>query len=182
MKKVLAISALVLACALAASAQVSTPPPTPAPASPLFTASSAAMAIEMNGQYSVASDTTESLNITKTCGISGDELLAPTINLQGYYGGIACTPDLSALLDKTQIPANSVQFTFKGSLGVARNTTPTDAVNHISGFAGGCITYQATPGGGFVAPMCFQYLRAPGFGKDANGFLVSAGLGWVWGH
>lgn len=179
MKKQVATFAVMSLCAALALAQAT---PAPAPASPLFTASSAAMAIEMNGEYSVASDTTESLNITKSCGISGDELLAPTINLQGYYGGVACTPDLSALLAKTQIPPSSIQFTFKASLGVARNTTPTDAINHISGFGGGCVTYQATPGGGFVAPMCFQYLRAPGFGKDANGFLVSAGLGWVWGH
>ena len=173
MIRTLTVVALVLASAFAFGQST--------PATPLFTASSSAMAIELNGQYSVASDTAETVNITKTCGIVGDQLIAPTINLQGYYGGVACTPDFSALLAKTLIPPTAIQFSFKGSGGVVRNTAGAGTTN-LSAVAGGCVTYQATAGGGFVAPICFDYLRAPGFGASANGWLVSGGIGWVFGH
>ncbi len=181
MKRQIGILATMTLVASIAIAQ-STPAPTPAPATPLVTVSSSAMALELNGQYTVGSDTTETINLTKSCGLAGDQLLVPGIDLQGYYGGVACTPDLSALIAKTLIPPAALQFTFKGSAGVVRNTTTAAVSNHVSFGAGGCLTYNATAGGGAAVPLCIGYVRVPGFGKSSNGVVVSLGFGWVFGH
>jgi len=163
--------------------QTAAPTPAPAPAASsgvAFTPASYAVYVDLASTSSVANLTTETLNITKTCGIEGAELLAPAVNLQGYYGGAACTPDLSKLFTKTLIPTNAFSFSFAGDGGWALNTTTNASTKNASAQFRGCVTYNLGSSG-VIAPVCAGYLYAPGFGASPHGFIFSVGLGKVFG-
>lgn len=173
-----AATALLLALFLTPALRAQTTTPTPGA---LFTPSGGAMGFELGGNYAVGTDVAETLNITKSCGIEGRELLVPTFNLQSYLGGISCTPDFSALLAKTVLPSNTINFSFHGDGGVVRNTGPSTPLTNAAAYLGGCVSYN--PGGGaVVVPTCVNYAYLPGFFKSSNGISFTAGIAYVFGH
>jgi hypothetical protein len=176
MKFFSAIAILALA-GVAALAQGTLPPaPTPQPA-PIFTPASQAVYLSLNKTSAVGNLTTETLNITHECGVEGAELLVPGESMTAYMGGVACTPDLSAILAKTLIPANA--FAFSGAVDGGWSLNSASTKNGIFQ-ARGSITYNIGSSG-VIAPISFGWVHAPGFGASSNGFLFSVGIGKVFG-
>ena len=159
------------------NAQAVAPAPTGTVA---FTPASFAIYVDLDKTSSVGNLTTETLNVTTHCGVEGAELLAPGVNLQGYYAGAACTPDLSKLFAKTLIPSNAFSFSFAADAGWVLNTTSNASTRNTSGLFRGCATYNLGSSG-VIAPVCAGYLYAPGFGTSPHGFVFSVGLGKVFG-
>lgn len=173
------VSVLFLAVLLGGSmtlhAQTTTTTTTTSP----FTLSTTAMNIQLNGTNSVATDISEALPFvqSKNYGLftlTEHNIVAPSINLTGYYGGLQWTPDLTKVIAKTLIPANTFQPYIEFGTGVVSNSTK----YHSSTFAGGCVNYDPTSEGHFGIPTCVKYLNAPGFGKSPHGWEVSSGIKW----
>lgn len=174
MKRILAFTALFFAAYMVAAQTTTTT------STAIFTATSAPVYVALGGVPNAGDETAETLNVTSRAGVFGEQLLAPTINFQGYYAGVSYVPDLSKLWAKTLIPANEFNLSFRGGFGIDRNSAIAPVANHLSGFADTCAAYN--PGGGAaVIPLCFGYLRAPGFSPTGNGWKASLGFGWVWG-
>lgn len=171
-------SAIALASVTAhGQSTITTPPEAPTPQAPIFTPASQAVYLSLNKTSAVGNLTTETLNITSTCGIEGAELLVPGVSMTGYMGGVACTPDLSAILSKTLIPANAFSFSGAADGGWSLNST---SAKHSIFQVRGSITYNIGSSG-VIAPISFGWVKAPGFGAGSNGFLFSVGIGKVFG-
>ena len=147
-----------------------------------FTASSQAVGVYIGGNWGVGTDIGEQLQVTNTVYVAGDELLATSISFTGYYGGLGWTPDISKLIAKTKLPANTFQPFVHAGAGVATNSDVKTNGTHPSFFAGGGINYSPTKNGAFtLQPVRIDYLNAPGFGTSPHGWTIAAGMSYLFG-
>src|SRR5271154_6555703 len=82
-----------------------TPAPAPATPSPLFSQTTAAVAIRIGGQTVVGADVIGAFNLTNNIILESDNVLAPSNDFQGYYGGVRYNVNslLKNVLAKTNI-------------------------------------------------------------------------------
>jgi hypothetical protein len=182
----LVLIGIFLLSAKPARAQAASSPTTPTTTSSApalsFTASSSAIGMRLGGTTAVGTDIGETLAFTKSLSLRGDQILAPTLNFSGYYGGAVWQPDLTKVLAKTTLPANAFSLFARGAAGVSTNgAAPAGQTGtHISFVAGGGVNY-ATPVSLKITALEIDYLRAPGFGGSGNGQVYSAGLSFLFG-
>ena len=112
----------------------------------VFSTSGEATALNYQGSCTAATHTTESLNLIDwgaqkgtSLSVEGHEIAASPFN--AYLGGVKFTPDLSALISKTNIPSDSFQLFVQGAGGVATFTSN----NQPAFLAGVGASYQITP-------------------------------------
>lgn len=172
---------LLIGSAATASAQAATPAPAaPAVSANGFAASSDAVAIHYKGGWSAGTHIIESYDFldfgkdkTNHLYLEGHELLAPTPGFSIYAGGITFQPDLTKLLNKTNVQANSLNAYFTGAAG---NGVPTTGGSHISFLAGGGVKYNLTQA------LTWNTLQAQYGRFGSNGFgVISTGLSFFFG-
>ena len=110
-----------------------------------FVASSDALAINCNGSWGVGNLTTEAYDLldygpTKSNRIfaQGVELTAPSCGFSVLGAGAIWQPDLSVLLNKTNIPTGNFLVFLDGSVG---NGIPALGSDHVSSIVGGGVKY-----------------------------------------
>lgn len=147
---------------------------TPATETPLFSVSTQAVAVRIGGQTSPGTDAIGSFNLTPTWQLQSDNVLAPAINFQGFYGGVkGYLSFLSKPLAKTSL--SSIKPYVHAMAGIVRNVPATGtAQQHYSFGADGGFDYQVN--GTFSVGPRVGYLNAPGFGPHPHGALVSANV------
>lgn len=156
---------------------------TPAPA-PLFSCATDAIGVHLGGTTNPGTDVNCAFNITKSWSAETHNLLVPATGGQDYFAGVGFTPDLSKLFGKTNLPKNTFQPFFHAAIGAAR-TAPSvgPTLQHYGGFAGAGVRYDPTGSGKFViTPVRFDFYDHPGVGKSPHGWLVGAGIQYVFGH
>lgn len=174
MKLAILALAAALVIPVSAAAQTTTVPPQ----SNGFSASSEAVALHYNGEWSPGTIATESydfLDFGKTKSnriyLEGHELIAPTPGLNIYAGGIKFEPDLSNVFKKTNVQAGSFSAFFTGAVG---NGVPSTGGSHISFLAGGGVKYNVT------SSLSWQSLQAQYGRFGSNQFVViSTGLSFI---
>lgn len=164
---------LILFLLLSGSTMAQANPPTPS-YSPLFSVSTQAVAVRIGGQTSPGTDAIGSFNLTPNWQLQSDNVLAPGINFQGYYGGVkGYLSFLSKALEKTSLA--DIKPYAHAMVGIVRNVPATGtAQQHYSFSVDGGFDYQVN-GTLSVGPRV-GYLNAPGFGPHPNGALVSANV------
>jgi hypothetical protein len=174
------VSLLAVASLAFGQAATSTPAPDPAQnAAPQFSISSGPASIQLGGQSVAATDVVGSFAVTKSVTLETDNIVAPALNFQGYYGGAKWYPSfLTKALAKTN--ASSVAPYFHGAFGIDRNVPATGtATQHYSALVGGGFDYYV--GSSLAVGPRFEYLNAPGFGKSSRGVFTTVNLSLVFG-
>lgn len=145
-----------------------------------FTASSDALALHFDGDWSAATLVGESydfLDLGKVKSnhvyLKGYELVAPTPGFNIYAGGMGFKPDLSSWLKKTNVPADNFSIEVTAAIG---NGVPTTGSSHVSALAGAIVSYRATSALTWNA-IQGQWVR---FGPK-NGAAISTGIAYVFG-
>jgi hypothetical protein len=140
-----------------------------------FAAATEAVAIHINGQWTVGTEVTQSFDFldfgklkTHHLYLQGNQLIAPEAGFNIYAGGLKYEPDLSKLVAKTNVPASNFSLFAQGSIG---NGIPSSGGSHISYMAGGGVRYRLT-GTLTWTTLQAQWLR---FGST-NGASMSTGL------
>ncbi len=179
----LAVTVILMAGAMLAQSVTPTSTPTPAQPGLTFTTSTQALAVSLGGQTSAATDISPSLGFLRgdygAISLAEHNILAPGINLEGYYGGMEYVPNLASAFAKTLLPPNTLQPYFEVAVGDVLNTSV--GKSHFSAFVGGGIKYDPTGSGKFlVTPIRIDYFNAPGFGHP-NGVTYASGLAVVFG-
>ena len=159
--------------ASSAIAQTNTAP------TPLFSVSTQAVALRIGGQTVPGTDAVGQFNLKPTLLLKSDNLLAPSNNFQGYYGGLRDYPSfLAKPFANTSL--SSVKPYIEASFGIVRNVPATGiGTQHYSAIAGGGFDYNVN--GTFSVGPRISYLNAPGFGPHPHGAIVSANLTFVLG-
>jgi len=167
---------IALLFALPLAAQTTTPPPS----IPVFSVSTQAVAIRLGGQTVAGTDLIGSYNLTPNLLLQSDNILAPSINLQSYLGGIKYYAGfLAKPLSKTNLAA--VRPYVHGALGITRNVPATGpTVQHYSALAGAGFDWNVNNTLS-IGPRV-SYFNSPGFGSSPHGVMVSANLSVVLGH
>lgn len=151
---------------------------------PLFSQTTSAVAIRIGGQTVVGADVIGAFNLTKNIILESDNVLAPSNNFQGYYGGVRYNVNslLKNVLAKTNVSPTMFNPYIHAALGVDRNVPATGPVSqHISAMIGGGFDYDPNGAGKFMLGPRIEYLNAPGFGKSPSGVIVSASLTFILG-
>lgn len=112
----------------------------------VFSTSAEATALHYNNTWGVATHTTESLDLIdwgaskgNALSIEGHQIVAgPAFGFNSYLGGVRVTPDISALIKKTNLPADSFQVFAQGALGVS----PFASGSQFTYLAGGGVSYR----------------------------------------
>jgi hypothetical protein len=149
---VVILLAAMLALAMPARAQTATPVSTPSASTSSatgFVASSDAVAVHYAGAWSAGTLITESydfLDFGASKGnhvyLEGQELIAPTPGFQIYGGGIGFQPDLTRLLNKTNVQPSAFQAIFQLAVG---NGVSSSGGSHMAYLIGGGVKYILTP-------------------------------------
>lgn len=114
-----------------------------------FSASSEATALNYQGAWTAATHQTQSLdfldfgkNKTNHVMLVGHEVIAPEGGFNTYMGGVEVQPDLSKLMAKTNLPANSFALFIEGAAGNTQYSSKPGS--NISLLAGGGLRYNLT--------------------------------------
>jgi len=113
-----------------------------------FSASSEATALSYGGEWSPATHVTESLDLidfgkdsASHLAIEGHQVVASGAGFSSYLGGLRFTPNVSGLLSKTNIPADSLGVYFDGAIG---NTLFNAKGSNFTSLVGGGVQYKLT--------------------------------------
>ena len=163
------------ACAGMLSAQ--TAPSTPTTSNG-FSGASEAVAVFYNGDWSAGTHVTESYDFldfgakkTNHLYVEGHELLAPAPGFNIYAGGLKVEPDLTALMNKTNVGAGNFGVYVSGAVG---NGMPSSGGSHVSFLAGGGVKYKITNS------LTWQSLQAQYGRFGSNSFaIISTGLSFI---
>ena len=162
-------------------AQTATAAPTAAPTAPVgFTGSSEAVAFRYNGNWSAGTTVTESFDFldlgaakSNRLFIAGKQILAPGPGLNMYLGDVIFQPDLSKVLNKTNVAPGSFSARFEGGLGVG---LPSVGASEIAWEAGGGVSYEMT------TTLAWQSLNAFYGRVGSQSFAgLSTGLAYFFG-
>lgn len=177
MKLLTLILAALLLSALPAIAQQN-PPSTPAP-QPVFSCMTSALVLRLAGTSNPGTDATCSFNLTQNFLLSSDNILAPGINFQGFFGGARYNVNslFKKALGKTTISPSMFNPYGHAAFGIVRNVPATGpSVQHYGFMLGGGFDYDMTNSGKFAVGPRVEYLHAPGFGPSAGGVVISANI------
>lgn len=168
--------ALALSLASVLGAQTTPPPST----STGFSASTDAVAIYFNNEWTPGAHITQSFDLmdfgtskANHLSIQANQMLAPTPGLNIYTGGFELQPNLGSLFSRTNIPNNTLQLFFNGSAGVG---TISSGPNQVSFLAGGGVRYN------FNSSVTWNSLQVTyvRFGS-INSVAISSGLSYIFG-
>ena len=100
-----------------------------------FVASAAPIAFRIGGATSLGTEIDQKYDFvdfgakkTNRVYILGEEIEAPTAGLNIPLGGVEFSPDISTLLNKTNVPAGSLGIYFDGAVGIALPSTGSNSV------------------------------------------------------
>ena len=162
------IAILALAISVIAKAQ------TPTTGGVVFSTTAEATALNYNGAWGPAAHTTESFDLIdwgaqkgSSLSVEGHQLVSTPFN--AYLGGVKFTPDISSLISKTNIPAESLSVFLQGAGGVSTFITG----NRVAFLAGGGLSYRATPNLQWSA-LSVHFLRV----GSKNAVEMSTGLAY----
>jgi len=171
--------------AIAAPAAVTMVPVTTQPAAAMpvnpsglsFTGSSEVTAFRYSGATSVGTKITQSLDFVdwgtakaNHFSVVGYEFLAPTPGISFYGGGGRVDPDLSKLLNKTNVTSGQLGVFAEGAVGIA----VTQKATGVGYMLGGGIKYQITSSLGWNS-LSVNYLRL----GNVNAVSMSTGLSYI---
>lgn len=173
MKKILVAVITALVVSLTAFAQSTQPVPQ-------FSITSGPATIQVGGQAVIATDVVGSFALTKAFTLETDNIMAPAINLQAYYGGVKYyAPFFQKALAKTS--ASAIVPYFHGAFGAVRNVPATGATTqHYSVLAGGGFDYNL--GSSFSVGPRVEYASMPGFGKSPHAVFTTINLNVLFGQ
>lgn len=176
MKSLLTFLLVLCALSIGAFAQTATPAPAPSTNSTSFTISANVVSLPAGGVTSAATDVGQTFAVTPNLFLRGDEILAPAVNLSGYFGGIQYALPTAKILAKTNLDPTHFQFYITGSGGQARITVGANPVTtHFAALAGGGINYDPTGKGKFSVNLAeVRWAKFPGLSNST--VLVSSGL------
>lgn len=172
MKTIMLVATLLLASLSFGQAAT----PQPATNSTTFTISANVVSLPAGGVTSAATDVGQTFTVTPNLYLRGDEILAPSVNLSGYFGGIQYALPTAKILAKTDLDPGHFQFYITGSGGQARVTVGNAPVTtHFAALAGGGINYDPAGKGKFSLNIAeVRWAKFPGLSNST--VLVSSGL------
>lgn len=146
-----------------------------------FTGGSDVIALRYAGTWGTGNLTTESFDLldfgkTKTehLFVEGKELIGAQSGINAYTGGIKFQPDLSKLLAKTNVPADTFGIYFSASGGGGTFST---GGAHAAYMVGGGIEYRSSSTLSWN-PLQVQYVRI----GNQNAAVISTGLSFLFGQ
>jgi hypothetical protein len=175
--------ALALFCLFAAVAvaQTATPAPSPNPSTnqPTFTLSAKILSLPAGTVTSAATDIGGTFAVTPNFLLRSDNILAPAVNLDGYFGGIQYALPAGKILTKTNFDPAHFQFYLTASAGQARVTVGPNLNTHFAALAGGGANYDPTGTGKFSINLFeARWAKIPGLSNST--VVVSSGLNLGW--
>lgn len=112
-----------------------------------FSTASEGMGFHYKGQWAMANHTTESFDFldwgaqkNNSLALEVHELINPQLGFNSYLAGVKVTPDLSGLLNRTNLPNGTFQFFAQAAVG----ETPVGASPQITSLFGGGAQYRLT--------------------------------------
>jgi hypothetical protein len=164
----------VLALSLVSLGQSSTP--NPSTSSSTFTISASVLSLPAAQQTNAATDIGQTFAVTPKFLLRADEILAPSVNLDSYFGGIQYSLPTAKILTKTNLDPAHFQFYVVGSLGQARVTVQgVPTATHFASLAGGGVNYDPSGTGKFKVNLIeVRYARLPGLANST--VVASSGL------
>lgn len=157
-------------------AQAPAPSPNPSTSSSTFTISANVLSLPASQQTNAATDIGQTFAVTPKFLLRADEILAPSVNLDSYFGGIQYSLPTAKILAKTNLDPAHFQFYVVGSAGQARvtkNGVPT--ATHFASLAGGGVNYDPAGTGKFSINLIeVRYARLPGLANST--VVASSGL------
>lgn len=165
---------------LFAAACLAQTPPNPSTESPTFTLNASVLSGGQN--LGAATDIGATFAVTKNWLLRSDNIIAPSVNTEGFFGGVQYNlPQLANLLKNTNLNSSHFQFYASAALGAARTQigatgTP---VNHFAALAGGGVNYDPTGTGKFSLNLAeVRWAKMPGWANST--VIVSSGLQLGW--
>jgi hypothetical protein len=156
------------------------PAPNPSTESPTFTINASVLGGGQN--LGAATDIGASFAVTKNWYLRSDNIIAPSVNTQGFFGGVQYNlPQLANLLKNTNLNATHFQFYATAALGAARTQIGAtgNPVNHFAALAGGGVNYDPTGSGKFSLNLGeVRWAKMPGWSNST--VIVSSGLQLGW--
>ncbi|MCU1304926.1 MAG: hypothetical protein JWQ87_5210 [Candidatus Sulfotelmatobacter sp.] len=152
MRNTVAVVLVCLSMALCGFAQNATPAATPNPSTtaPTFTLNASILSLPANSQTSAATDIGATFAVTDKLLLRSDNILAPSVNLSAYFGGIQYALPTAKILTKTNLDPAHFQFYLTGSAGQARVTVGSDPTRtHFAALVGGGVNYDPAGTGKF---------------------------------
>ena len=145
-----------------------------------FVASAAPIAFRIGGATSLGTEIDQKYDFvdfgakkTNRVYILGEEIEAPTAGLNIPLGGVEFSPDISTLLNKTNVPAGSLGIYFDGAVGIALPSTGSNSV----AFALGGGLHQTLTSSLTWQTIKVQYVRV----GARNAAEFSTGLSFAFG-
>ena len=168
---------LIVALAISVFAQT---PPNPSTESPTFTLNASVLGGGQN--LGAATDIGATFAVTKNWLLRSDNIIAPAVNTQGFFGGVQYNlPQLQKLLANTNLSNKNFQFYATAAMGAARTQIGASGtpVNHFAALAGGGVNYDPTGTGKFSLNLAeVRWAKMPGWSNST--VIVSSGLQLGW--
>jgi hypothetical protein len=172
--KVVRIALLVFVSSLGLWAQ------NPATDLPKFQLSAKVMSLPGGGVTSVATDIGATFAVTNNWLLRSDNILAPAVNLQGFFGGIqGPIPYAGKYLAKTNLDPKHFQPYITASLGAAHIVKASADSQQFAVLAGGGANYDPSGSGKFTINLFeARWAKLPGFANST--VIVSSGINLGW--
>lgn len=180
MKNSAILALLAVFLALPVFGQTVTPTTNPSTTAATFTLSASVLSLPGGNQTSAATDIGATFAVTPNFLLRSDTILAPSVNLSGYFGGVEYVLPTHGILAKTNLDETHFQFYVTASGGQARITVGTaPEVNHFAVLAGGGVNYDPSGSGKFSINLAeVRWAKLPGLSNST--VVVSSGLKLGW--
>lgn len=151
--------------------------PNPATSLPTFSISASVLSLPSAQEASAATDIGATFAVTDHWLLRSDNILAPAVSTQAYFGGVqGPIPYLNTLLAaKTHFDAAHFQPYLTASAGISHITVGGVDSQHFAALAGGGLNYDPTGKGKFSINLAeVRWAKLPGLSNST--VVVASGL------
>lgn len=151
-------------------------PANPSTDMPSFTLSASVLSLPGGNQTSAATDIGATFAVTPRFLLRSDNILAPAVNMQSFFGGVEYRLNTHKILGQTNLDETHFGFYVTASAGQARITVGTNPEQtHFAALAGGGVNYDPTGSGKFSINLAeVRWAKLPGLSNST--VIVSSGL------
>lgn len=148
---------------------------------PTFSLSASVLSLPSSQETSAATDIGATFAVTKNYLLRSDNIIAPAVSTQAFFGGIqGPIPYVSSkLATKTNFDPQHFQFYWTASAGVSHITVNGQDQQHFAALAGGGLNYDPTGSGKFSLNLAeVRWAKLPGLSNSTVVVASGLKLGW----